>query len=78
MKAPKIPSLFKTKKPKSFKFNPRYYNINKNKKIRKHFNKINASYNIDNSNKKKKKARIYKIIILIIILYLLIYKLLIS
>tara|TARA_B100000902_G_C27316401_1_gene921624 strand:- start:811 stop:1047 length:237 start_codon:yes stop_codon:yes gene_type:complete len=78
MKAPEIPSLFKTKKPKSFEFNPRYYNIKKHKKISKQFNKINESYNKDNSNKKEKKARTYKIIILIIILYLLMYNLLIS
>ena len=73
MKAPKIPSFFKTVSPKAFKFNPRYYNKKKErKKILKKDEKSKVKFRSNHTQKREKGSWI-RIVFLIIILSLLSY-----
>ena len=79
MKAPKIPSFFKTPNAKNFSFKPRYYDQNKER--REQLIKEGKSPLKFKRNKIKhpaQKGRKYRILFLIIILSLLAYKLLIN
>ena len=75
MKAPNLPSFFKSPKLKEFQFHTRYYSI-KEKKIKfKNTNKSNIKFDRI-SNPYTLKRRNFKIIFIIIILSLLAYILL--
>lgn len=78
MLAPKLPSFFKSKNPKKFKYTPRYYDAKKERRDQK-LSLRTTSFSSDYQKiKKSNNARIYKIIFLIIVLYLLAYELLIK
>ena len=78
MRAPNIPSFFKTSKPKSFNFKLRYYNERKDRLKRlKKGAKLNMTFNRKN-NKEQQTRRSTSIILLIIILSLLSYKFIIN
>jgi len=78
MKAPKIPSFFKSASSKSFSFNPRYYNERKERREQwGKGTKANIRFNRDHT-KTKQKGRSMRIVFLIIILSLLAYKLIIN
>ena len=78
MKAPKIPSFFKTPNIKPFSFRPRYYNEQKERQqVSREGIKKNIKFN-KNLTRKKEKGRHMKIIILIIILSLLFYNFIIN
>ena len=78
MKAPKIPSVFKTPEIKPFSFIPRYYNDRKEShQVSRVEIKKNIKFN-KNLTSKKEKGRHMKIIILIIILSLLFYNFIIN
>ena len=72
MKAPKIPSFFKSSKIKPFSFKPRYYDEIKER--HKQLNQIKKNIKFKNIYAKKEKGRNFRIILLIIILSLLAYK----
>ena len=75
MKAPNLPSFFKSPKLKEFQFHARYY-LKKEKKI-KFENKKNSTIKFERiSNPYTLKRRNFKIIFIIIILSLLAYILL--
>ena len=78
MRAPKIPSFFKSSKAKPFSFQPRYYD-----ELKERHTKLNHQKKQDikfkkRSTKQEEKGRNIKIILLIIILSLLAYKLIIN
>ena len=78
MKAPKIPSFFKSTNPKSFSFYPRYYNELKERREQlKQGVKANIKFN-RSYTEKGQKVRSLRILILIIILSLLAYKIIIN
>mgnify|MGYP001566492413 CR=1 FL=1 len=79
MKAPKIPSFFKSKEITSFDFKPRYYDKQKERRAQL-IKKGKSPLKFKHSNRKhpSQKGRGYRIILLIIILSLLFYKLLIK
>jgi hypothetical protein len=79
MKAPRLPSFFKSPNAKNFSFKPRYYDQKKER--REQLIKQGKSPLKFKRNKIKhpvQKGRKYKILVLIIILSLLAYKLLIN
>jgi len=79
MKAPRLPSFFKTPNAKNFSFKPRYYDQNKER--REQLIKEEKSPLKFKRNKIKQtaqKGRKYRILFLIIILSLLAYKLVIN
>ena len=41
MKPPKLPTIFRTKKPKQFNFEPRYYNAQK-EKMKERYDRISS------------------------------------
>ena len=71
MRAPKLPSFFKSKNPKEFIFKPRYYDERK-ERIYKKTTHINKKIKFTSkSTIKQQKGRNIRIIFLIIILSLL-------
>ena len=78
MQAPRIPSFFKTLENKSFSFEPRYYDENKERreKLKKGV-KTNIKFN-KSKRKNNSKGRNLRIIFLIIILSLLSYNFVIN
>ena len=74
MKAPRIPSLFKSTGTKIFSFKPRYYDKRK-ERIKQMIKggRVDIKFNTDNLITTTQKGRNYKIIFLIIILSLLAY-----
>tara|TARA_B110000003_G_C16499895_1_gene476987 strand:- start:501 stop:740 length:240 start_codon:yes stop_codon:yes gene_type:complete len=79
MKAPKIPSFFKSPDAKKFSFKPIYYQQKKNRRSDL-LEKGRAKINFKRNKPKivKAKVRKYRILVLIIVLSLLAYKLLIN
>ncbi|MEC9209153.1 MAG: hypothetical protein VX762_01875 [Bacteroidota bacterium] len=78
MKAPRIPSFFKSSSSKSFSFNPRYYNERKERREQwEKGRKANIRFNREHT-KMKQKGRSMRIVFLIIILSLLAYKFIIN
>ena len=73
-----MPSFFKSIKPKTFNFKPRYYDETKQRidQLEKGI-KPNIQFN-RNHSKKKEKTRKMKIVFIIILLSLLAYKLVIN
>lgn len=78
MNTSNIPSFFKSIKPKSFNFKPRYYDERKQRidQLEKGV-KPNIRFNRNYTNKKE-KTRKMKIVFLIILLSLLAYKVIIN
>ena len=78
MQAPRIPSFFKTAESRSFSFQPRYYDANKERreKLKKG---VKTNLKLKKSKKKSQgKGRSIRIIFLIIILSLLAYNFIIN
>ena len=78
MRAPKIPSFFKSSASKPFSFKPRYYD-----ELKERYTKLNYQEKRDikfkkRHTKKEEKGRNIRIVLLIIILSLLAYKFIIN
>lgn len=76
MKAPQIPSFFKSSTAKKFNFQPRYYNETK-ERIENLKNKENIKFK-RKKHKKNKFNRLIRIIILVVFLYIIAYNYLIN
>ena len=78
MRAPKIPSFFKSSKARNFSFQPRYYD-----ELKERHTKLNRQVKRDikfkkTHTKQEEKGRNIRIVLLIIILSLLAYKFIIN